>query len=61
NAKRFSPLTSNETINDTQSKVEAPKTVRDVKLLFSHCNKPLKLGNITQSWMPNHFVPLLNL
>ncbi|CAF4393710.1 unnamed protein product [Rotaria sp. Silwood2] len=61
NVKRFSPLTSNETINDTQSKVDAPKTVGDVKLLFSHCNKPLKLGTVIQNWMPNHFVPLLNL
>ncbi|CAF3291161.1 unnamed protein product, partial [Rotaria sp. Silwood2] len=61
NNKKFNPLINKEAKIHKQSKVEAPKTVRDVKLLFSNCNKQLKLKSTTQSWMPNHFVPLLNL
>jgi len=54
NGMRFDPLLPNE---DTTSLTSLP----EVKLLFSHCNKPINLGGQVQQWTPNHFVPLLNL
>ncbi|CAF1253311.1 unnamed protein product [Rotaria sordida] len=60
NSIRFKPLISQETTNNKQLKLETI-AVRDVKLLFSNCNKLTKFAPKKQDWMPNHFVPLLNL
>ncbi|CAF1368209.1 unnamed protein product [Rotaria magnacalcarata] len=51
NNKTFKPLTSSGTIGED----------RVVKLLFSHCNKPVNFGVKKENWTPNHFVPLLSL
>ncbi len=53
NGTRFEPLSNDDTTSLT--------TPPEVKLLFSHCNKPINLGGQAQQWTPNHFVPLLNL
>ena len=59
NGNAFIPLINKDTTNNNQSKVAT--TVKDVKILFSHCNKPVQLGTKKENWTPNHFVPLLNL
>ncbi|CAM4917233.1 unnamed protein product [Rotaria socialis] len=51
NNKKFKPLISSGTIGED----------REVKLLFSHCNKPINFGVKKENWTPNHFVPLLSL
>ena len=53
----FVPL-SNEDITDNQEKkLEAT----EVRLLFSHCNKPFaRFSKVKEEWIPNHFVPLLS-
>ncbi len=56
NGTQFEPLANEDTANNNQI-----TTLPEVKLLFSHCNKPLNLGGNVQQWVPNHFVPLLNL
>ena len=43
----------------TPLKTGATTSLIDVKLLFSHCNKPAQIG-VKKDWTPNHFVPLLS-
>jgi O-acetyl-ADP-ribose deacetylase (regulator of RNase III) len=50
NGKEFEPLAN------TQS-----TSLTEVRLLFSHCNKPIHLGTNAKDWTPNHYVPVLNL
>ncbi len=56
NGTRFEPIPSADGTNNNSI-----TTLHEVKLLFSHCNKPINLGTNVQPWIPNHFVPLLNL
>jgi O-acetyl-ADP-ribose deacetylase (regulator of RNase III) len=60
NGAEFKPLITKDTADKSQSRIETTTTVQDVKILFSHCNKPTQLG-IQKGWIPNHFVPLLSL
>lgn len=55
NDKTFRPLSSQGMASSGAS------NDRDVKLLFSHCNKPVQLGSNKKDWIPNHFVPILSL
>ncbi len=52
NGKDFEPLTNNQSTSTSE-----------VKILFSHCNRPAHLGPNAKekAWLPNHFVPVLNL
>jgi hypothetical protein len=52
NGKEFEPLTNNQSTPPSE-----------VKVLFSHSNKPTHLGSNSKDkqWMPNHYVPLLSL
>jgi O-acetyl-ADP-ribose deacetylase (regulator of RNase III) len=59
NNKLFIPLVGQ---NDNQEKkTEASAVNKEVKLLFSHCNRPIPgVSKAKSEWTPNHFVPLLN-
>ena len=59
NDKLFEPVRKQ---NSNQSNKET-SSIYEVRILFSNCNKPVKPvnNNKTKGWMPNHFVPLLNL
>lgn len=59
NDKTFKPLESAASASTSSSNVLTEE--RQVRLLFSHWNKPLNHGNKKEHWTPNHFVPLLNL
>jgi O-acetyl-ADP-ribose deacetylase (regulator of RNase III) len=60
NDQQFSPLINEDRTNNNQTTTESTND-RQVKLLFSHCNRPLHLGGNNPPWAPNHFVPLLSL
>ncbi|CAF1554167.1 unnamed protein product [Rotaria sp. Silwood1] len=61
NGKLFSPLINKHATYDTKSKITTLTGVNHVKILFTNCNKQLKIANKKEDWMPNHFVPLLSL
>jgi len=61
NFKLFIPLSEENSVNNQGKKTETMTVPKEVKLLFSHCNRPIAgFSKTKQVWTPNHFVPLLN-
>ncbi|UJR21664.1 hypothetical protein I4U23_024741 [Adineta vaga] len=58
NDHQYQPLSSVNLTTTDQSN----STIKDVRILFSNCNKPVSYGsNQGKGWTPNHFVPVLSL
>ncbi len=60
NGRVYTPLINEDIMNNNELKVTTTPS-KDVKILFSHCNKPVQFGAKKENWTPNHFVPILNL
>ncbi|CAF3557112.1 unnamed protein product [Rotaria socialis] len=62
NESMFPPLNEGNDSQNQAKKSEIPPTYKEVRLLFSHANRPFA-GRLQakQMWSPNHFVPLLNM
>lgn len=61
NNKLYIPLTTEDDNDNKKDHQEATVSCKEVRLLFSHCNKPLLgISKNQKQWSPNHFVPLLN-
>lgn len=59
NNQLYMPLSEE---NDFNTNKETPVVYKQIRLLFSHCNRPaVGFSKSPQQWSPNHFVPLLNL
>ena len=62
NDVRFAPLTNEEGDVARDSMVQPSTGPKEVKILFSNCNKPVGFKDkADKPWRPNHFVPLLSL
>ena len=58
--KLFIPLPTETDADNEQTKSEASTTLKDVKLLYSKCVRPLVgYSKLKTEWTPNHFVPIL--
>jgi O-acetyl-ADP-ribose deacetylase (regulator of RNase III) len=56
----FIPLPTDTDADNQGKKTETTTIVKEVKLLFSHCHRPmLGFSKNKKDWVPNHFVPLL--
>jgi O-acetyl-ADP-ribose deacetylase (regulator of RNase III) len=57
----FIPVSNEDNMDDQEKKTEALAVNKEIRLLFSHCNRPIiGFSKKKQEWTPNHFVPLLN-
>ncbi|CAF2574031.1 unnamed protein product [Rotaria sp. Silwood2] len=63
NNAQFMPLGENHVATNPEKKPETSLIVKEVRLLFSHCNRPPVTGFSKEkiTWIPNHFVPLLSI
>jgi O-acetyl-ADP-ribose deacetylase (regulator of RNase III) len=56
----FFPLTEENDVDNQTNQIETSTVHKEVKLLFSHCNRPIPgSSKKEEKWEPNHFVPLL--
>jgi O-acetyl-ADP-ribose deacetylase (regulator of RNase III) len=60
NGKLYIPLQTETDVDNQEKQTETSTIPKEVKLLFSNCNRPsLGLSKNKKDWLPNHFVPLL--
>ena len=61
NNKYYIPLSTDDDGSNQEKKTGTSATLNEVKLLFSHCNRPISgFSKNKKDWTPNHFVSLLN-
>ncbi|CAF1429075.1 unnamed protein product [Rotaria sordida] len=62
NNAQFIPLVEHHAANNQEKKSETSSIVQNVRLLFSNCHRLNNgLSKEKREWVPNHFVPLLNM
>jgi O-acetyl-ADP-ribose deacetylase (regulator of RNase III) len=61
NNQLYIPLSEENAVNNKKDNTKTSAIPKEVKLLFSNCNRPISgFSKNQQGWTPNHFVPLLN-